>query len=303
MSDQLTSIYQDWVLNHSGKTQTKTKLWSGALIDAANWIYTEHLSHPFDINLKPLYSADWELKIGTTVIPRPNHGLAHSIRCAFILPVVCDFYKNAIHNKTDELSQSLLSILNDPTEIEKLQIALLFSSVGRGNDMGYSDNPEIYQTFRQQSARRFEEYVNQNATDLFQSPEEIRQFAFFVQDFGNPTNHNPRCILMRQCHRLDLPRCYSKKEFTDKCLLGAAWDTHSLYADLGKENADRLLEYAINLLKATGDRILFGNMYQSYEPDLFKQCSINVTKCLKALTSVIKPHPYGISTTNSKKLG
>lgn len=94
------------------------------------------------------------------IIYRPNHGIAHSARVAYLTTSIHAFKK--AHNKA-----SLL--LTDP-ELEKIQMMMLFSVVGRRDETGFNDGPEgrqTYQGFRATSGKEFLNYAQEHLKALY----------------------------------------------------------------------------------------------------------------------------------------
>lgn len=97
------------------------------------------------------------------IVHRPNHGLTHSVRVAYLITSLHAF--NQEHNKDSKL-------LND-SELEKLQMMMLFSVVGRKDETGWSDTGPYalgrvtYESFRTTSGREFVKYFRDNAKVLY----------------------------------------------------------------------------------------------------------------------------------------
>ncbi|NNM60279.1 MAG: NAD-dependent ubiquitin ligase [Legionellales bacterium] len=235
-----------------------------------------YLRKTFDLAYYDMYPLDWEITDNTSgiVINRPNHGLPHTARTAYIVPTVVAYFANFSNLQCNFTMKDII----------KMQIVLLFAVVGRKNDMGYADNQEVYKTFRLASANAFESFINNTPKykNLFKDDAEIKQYKNIVIDFANPSYSDALRVILRQCHCLDLPRCYEEPEFNQKV-------RNPLNGYLGKNKADELIDYSNKLLVATGDRILMKNKH--YKFPLFEQCSHNIDICLEKISQVPAPIP------------
>ncbi len=109
-----------------------------------------------------------EQKYGSTlknIVHRPNHGLTHSVRAAYSVTALQTYReKHGIAAKC----------LNE-SEIEKTQMMMLFSVVGRKDETGFSDTgPKAgetgnltYQSFRTSSGRAYLKYFRDNTEPLY----------------------------------------------------------------------------------------------------------------------------------------
>jgi hypothetical protein len=92
------------------------------------------------------------------IIYRPNHDLNHSVRAAY--------YITAIHAFRTEQNVHYTNL--DEANLEKLQMMMLFSVVGRKDETGFSDtgsNPlghQTYEGFRSTSGREYLKYFQAN---------------------------------------------------------------------------------------------------------------------------------------------
>ena len=222
----------------------------------AKHVYDEYLSKPYTSNS---IESDWEYTFEGLTIPRPNHGLAHTLRTASYVSIVVKTYN--FFNKA-----SLTT-----TDINHIQVALLFYVIGRENEASFG-HPD-YSKSRQKAADAFELYVKKYLVAQFTND----QTQFYKQGILNAYGTSPaQYLIMRTCHDLDLLRCYSKTEY-DKKVVEASRYVGPL--------AQPLAELAEECLYATGDRIM-GK--QSYNGPLFISCSTNVEKALKRIDKAFK---------------
>lgn len=98
------------------------------------------------------------------IIHRPNHGIAHSVRAAYSIPQLLSF--NAGHGK--DFNPRL-----DDKDVEKLQMMMLFSVVGRQDETGFADTGNnvqgnhVYKKFRISSGRAYLNYFTKHLEGLY----------------------------------------------------------------------------------------------------------------------------------------
>lgn len=258
-------------------------------IEVINKLHKDHLSKPYDPSEKNKdpNSGDWTLNCGNNkTLHRPNHGLSHTLRGAALVPEV--FYSYATHS-TDKMTRERVQNLSKD-DIKRMQVAMLFSVVGRKSELGFADNPGVYGGYRKTSAELFEQYAKTHYKDLFTSPEQIAYWKRLVLDYGNPgfhadANRPEQAIIakiMRQCHCLDLLRCYSKEEFAKKV-------SKPLQDDLGVDAANNLVNYSKTLLEKTGDRLMGTKGYNLQEHWLN---NTDVSHCIDTLNSASQQAPH-----------
>ena len=232
-------------------------------VDTAQYVYQEYLSKEYSC---PSCKDDWEYidLIAHKKIPRPNHGLAHTLRSAAFVPQVVDAY-NAFNGAKITHIQA-----------ENMQLALLFFVAGRENDVSKKDDPTNYDRFRKKSAMLFEGYVKEQLPNRF-TAERFRHYKMAIQ---NPNEkEDPEYQIIRICHNLDLARCTSEEKYT------SVKEYISKY--VGKTSTEKLAQCAIDCLSATGDRIYLSSIAKDYKGLLFIACSENVCLCLDKINRVI----------------
>lgn len=236
-------------------------------------VFLNHLIKPYDPAFVKLFPKSAKLIRNHQVIDRPNHDLTHTLRCVQLAPVVAHFYKNySAHPAAYQFSSE---------EVKKMQVALLFFVVGRQNEMGFHDNPDIYGQFRLESAQAFKRYCQKHMMHLFKTPQEVEKYYRILLDYTNPKNGAEGDII-RVCHCLDLIRCRQWRDFD----VGVIQEMKN---DLPQERVDELVDYAAKLIQANGNRIPDGPYKRKLNFNLFERCSHNVDYCLKTLNSVRKP--------------
>ncbi|OGV32829.1 MAG: hypothetical protein A3E88_01250 [Legionellales bacterium RIFCSPHIGHO2_12_FULL_35_11] len=93
----------------------------------------------------------------TAIMHRPNHGLMHSVRAAYSVPAI---------QQCNHLSE----IVFDQQQLERLQLMMLFSVVGRQDETGFNDTGrhattagnQTYAEYRIASARAYVKYCLEN---------------------------------------------------------------------------------------------------------------------------------------------
>ncbi|HIC7357883.1 TPA: SidE phosphodiesterase domain-containing protein [Legionella pneumophila] len=260
-------------------------------IEVIDKLHKDYLSKPYDQSEKNIdpNKGDWTLNCGNNkILHRPNHGLSHTLRGAALVPEV--LYSYATHS-TDKKTREMVQNLSKD-DIKRMQVAMLFSVVGRKSELGFNDNKVVYGGYRQDSAKLFEQYAKTHYKDLFTSPEQIAYWKYLVLDYGNPTfqphvNKPEQVIIakiMRQCHCLDLLRCYPKEEFAKKV-------TKPLQDDLGVDAANNLINYSKTLLEKTGDRLISMDT-KGYNLQEHWLNNTDVSHCINTLNSASQHAPH-----------
>lgn len=245
-------------------------------------------------------SQDWSLQTPVGEVQRPNHGIAHTLRVAQLVPIIAEFLKEYGDPKFKKLSQN---------DIQKAQFMMLFSVIGRENDMSWTDashyqqayfeakgthSEHLYSKFKKNAEKGFLEHVTTNKADLipslFSSEQELKYWAQAL-DTGKPGITSASGILMAMAHDLDLMRCYDKSKFKNIKM-------NDFVAKLGgnKEAAQKLAGYAHDLIIATGDRCMGYAQGQTYQKKLFGQCSLDPKACLQQIQSVPVPEATAKAT-------
>ncbi len=117
------------------------------------------------------------------VVHRPNHGFMHSMRVASYVPVIYGFLKK--YNDIPELSDN---------ELLKLQLMMLFSVVGRQDEVGFFDGGDPlgnaqYRHYRYVSARTFLDYCQKHMNEpghLYANERALYTDALIVELMGRP---------------------------------------------------------------------------------------------------------------------
>lgn len=240
------------------------------LLPVCDYVYHNYLSKAYT-DTEIMW--DWVLYTANGQIERPNHGLAHSMRVAHLIPVVAHFLAQNTKDSGFNLSEK---------QIQLIQISALFFVVGRENDCGFSDNSQKYMQYRLNSAKAFEQFAR---ACLSLTEEEIQHYTQLVY---NPSNDidalSPEAKVLNFAHILDLLRCFSPSEIQHKV-------KNKFKPYLPDSETEKLLDYAENLLHATGDRVYVGKNPSDYNKELFFKTSTCTKTCFEALAQVEVPTP------------
>lgn len=274
------STQQEYRLKHLSNITNSTNLLPSFIFDQTQPIllegllkecqhaYKHYLSLAFTENWMDI---DWELKTQYGIIPRPNHGLAHTMRVAHLIPTVAQalVHYNNRFNFSDR-------------EICIMQVSAIFSVVGRKNEAGFRDNETRYKAFKETSAQAFSAYVKKHQF-LNMTENEIKLYSAFIFKSGEPGEDAPAAILLAIARKLDLLRCFDVEKIQNDII-------PSLNQHLPSSCVEQLINYAEALLHATGNRVLYGTTpIDDYNHEIFYQASTNVKFCYEALAEITPP--------------
>jgi SidE phosphodiesterase (PDE) domain/Poly(ADP-ribose) polymerase catalytic domain len=241
------------------------------LLAAAEYVYENYLSKPYTLKEGLGWQMDWEYCHPTSgiIIPRPNHGLAHTLRKLFYLPTAVEYYIS--YQKLSEIEEKQLK-----SDINVMQLALLFFISGRENDLGSVHNETNFHRFRRQSAYNFESYVRDARIQL--NPikfEQYKQALLWFYDANDLGYLKHIRLIMWQCHFIDLLRCLTPEQFNKSIS----------YVEqcVGKIRCEQLVKLAEVCIEHTGDRLLGSMNQHDYQPDLFVDASTSTKKCTQYL--------------------
>lgn len=252
-------------------------LWADKDIqNAILYVYDNFLSKPYEEEPEAHYATRI---IQGQVIHRPWHGLAHTLRGAFLIPIVAILCKTS----ENEALSMMGSQLADPLVTKQLIITYLFSVTGRQSEAGFT-NGQAYERYLRTSAEKFEIYASQSLMHVFKYHQTRTAYKNSICNYGDPDNAIPRCILFRHCHNLDLLRCRSSVEFEEYILPGNKEQDHTLIKDFGSEIAYALKAYSRSLLAATGSCITgYDVTYTPHNDDRFLLANTSAQTCIDML--------------------
>lgn len=252
--------------------------------DVINYVYKNFLCKPYAKEYTKLCSKAYKIGHGHHTIYRPNHGLAHTLRCAHAIPEVATQFSRSAKGKHRYLFTQ--------EDIKRMQVAMLFFVVGRQNEMGFFSSPELYYKFRRASSQAFQDYAEQHLMWLYKSKEEIKRYADIIFDYHNLAKSDPAAMIMKQAHCLDLLRCMKEEEFALKCRADLV-DNFTHFAESREAKADALafanrkvdemIHDSAKRIVATGNRISHGIHKDKGHFSQFERCSKDTEYCLRAL--------------------
>lgn len=253
----------------------------GALKGHIQYVYDNFLSKPYT-DTKTCADESHTYVLGER-IERPNHALRHVITKMALVPVVLAAVRKS---GNAERIQAYAGI--DDKEVLRIQIALLFSVVGRQSEASARQGQKAYAAYiqyRYNSAIAFEKYVAEHFPHLF-NDEQRNKYKNYIQygGYGEEARKNEvELEIFNHTHTLELFRTYTY--------------------DLSKNNiqyfsgryGNELVEYARDLLVAGGERVIgfapFGEP-GNFEMNAkrFYECSTNVDACIQHLAQVAPPY-------------
>ena len=258
--------------------------------------FRHHLSKPYQGSNQKEHNA----------VSRPNHGLAHTYRVVVYLDVIIDYFA---HHAKDEMFRVFCQHIT-PVEREWLRVAAAFSISGRESEISAGENPKQYDQFRQASQKHMEDFLKHYPPPTENAAMRERMLDI-VRWMGNPNYEkgidgqhehlDPDERLHRHfihrilsiAHKLDLPRCYLPAEFEGamaKCLELSTVD------ELQKADYMRMIRYAIDIIKAHGNRlqtdITSGGELQSADKGYtapFEKVSTNLRQLREITETITQP--------------
>jgi len=236
----------------TGCVQFKSCIQSPAFLEAAQWVYDHHLKNKYADGPN---HCDWK---GQTVY-RPNHGLAHTIRCASYAPLIC----------------SLARLQVSQNEVEKIQIAMLFYVAGRESEASWAVDPVTYEKYRVASSQIYLTYAQGKGW---------RDCNRFVRGLKSPHSkqYDPARIAFAACHELDMLRCKPQAEYDQLMNEKVATLFGTKKKPLDKTIIDKFKALATASCQATGDKVYKSKRnYHKFFP-----CSQDPKACVDALAAL-----------------
>lgn len=279
---EFTSSKKKLIMRSSGffisKSNTVKNIFSlmrENMLHACGYVYENYLKYPYTKDIET-HNIDWELVInnGTAVIHRPNHGLAHTLRVAALVPIIAQALKENPKNYHLDISGL------DKMGILKMQLVSLFLIVGRENDCSFRDDPVAHNSFKKTSSEAFINYVSENNW-LSMTVEEIERYSNIILNLGSLEQQPLEYIILLYAHKLDLLRCYGWIQYT------ASLSPLHGYLDFGQVRV--LIDYAHELIHATGDRDLISDEPSGYQLEKFYLSSTDPISCLQYMLEVEVP--------------
>ncbi len=255
--------------------------------------YDEHLSKPYTET--DLCSSDLRYQD----IVRPNHGLAHTMRKVHYFDQALEFL---IKHCKKSNERKILKKLK-PDEIQKLKTTLAFYVSGRKSEVSWKQDDNAVKRYRDDAVANFKKHV---ATDPAWKPEEIEKYAQLLIYYREEEGGDTRDFKFRTldtifdfCHQLDLARCYKPAEMKEAVDVRCFQNT-TTQTDEAKKDLITLKKWAVDCIKATGDRLLTdvneageyiaATSMTSYDYQKFGPASKDPLACLKILRSFPSPN-------------
>lgn len=232
------------------KLNAKTVLF----VQHAQYVYDNFLSKPYKDSA--ICSEDLDVKINGTTVYRPNHGLAHTLRMTFVyLHGVINYLINHAKDSSIKTAGELISSIDK----YNIQIALLFTIIGRESEVSFVENADKQSLYKKISAQQYRIYAKKlNVPDV-----EIDMYAAIIEHLGNPpflldnpsidAKYKFALIAMNLAHRLDLARCYTPEEYAH-----ALEKTYDVVTRSTQQQTDllQLIKLATKSISNSGDRLM-----------------------------------------------
>lgn len=247
--DELGSKYIDSIC-HWQKLNEETK----SFIQHIQYVYDKFLCKPYLD--RAICSDDLKVNIDGIIIHRPNHGLAHTLRMTFV------YFHDVINYLIDHVQNPSIKTAGQemrPDDEYNMQMALLFTIVGRQSEVSFTQNPNKQCLYKKISAQQYRLYAKTiNIPDA-----EIDMYAAIIEHLGNPAHllDNPTIaekykfalIAMNLTHRLDLARCYSPEDYAHA--LEKTYDVVTL-STKQQIHLLQLIKLATKSIRDSGDRLM-----------------------------------------------
>lgn len=230
---------------------SRASIFDEDLIEAASYVGEKILTQPYSEFRGKLISANFTYICSDgTVIHRPNHNMANTLRQLHYLKPTLEYLKYNGNDKTQEL----LTEINDD-EIKKILFMQLFYTSGRKSEISFLENPKLANQARERAGNNFKDYFqNKTHKTPFKDMAEVEHYSHLLDKLyepgGTKKDQALRLILLT-AHELDLLRCYPEKRFQATCL--RTLNEHSLIPN--NRDLQKLVLYAQRCIIATGDML------------------------------------------------
>jgi len=234
--------------------------------EAANYVYNNFLKNKYKNSNRNCFKANGQ------EIQRPNHGLAHTLRSVFYIPMLASLGRL-------QISQG---------DLKKIQVAALFYVSGRESEAAIQTEPDLYKQYRLASGQNYLTY----ATSKGWNDNDKARFSKAVRNpFGKLSD--PANLLIALGHELDMLRCKPKEEYETVLLAEkiAYFYRNKLdqQGQLKKPKIDepslqKLKTVALAATKATGDKIFRPGTKRNAH--LFIKASTDVNYCIDLLLNL-----------------
>ena len=251
-------------------------------------VYDHYYSKPFDTpaeDAPTAYYMDFQPvpdppRPPIKSVHRPNHGLANALRKASLVPEVAAAFREK-QGKRFDFSTDM---------VNTMQAAMLFEVCCRKSDIGFNDDPAIveagvvikpnaFMEYHSAACAAFKDYA---ATHSFDKASTVICFDALSCMYMHPRSDAsaPAKAILEACHDLDLFRCYGSSRMNNKIKY--------LKSKVGEEAGERLAKLAVQMIRKTGDRLLFSPFSDiptgDYVFATFSKCSHGPQECLDAIS-------------------
>ena len=179
---------------HNNFSATGLIVWQDFLLIASVHAYEYYYKYPY---VGP-ESENGDHGMACDVVPRHNHGLAHAIRKACLVPVVVGAFRNV---------QPALLIDHGigEADIKIMQLGQLFRSSGRQSEVSGGEDKALYNEYNEAGVRNFIEYCT--AVDVDGCVEACaRSLGLMFSKEKPPEKAGAMATIAEVCHMLDLLR-------------------------------------------------------------------------------------------------
>ena len=237
-------------------------------------------------NLLQEWSYDLEPRNG---IERPNHALANGIRKAILVTLVIKAYRMSPGVYKAQFGEA--SFQFTPLHEQVMEVAILFEKCCRESDIGFSSDGPLHTGTKvgQKEFLRYDSNSRKALNSFYQQAgfDNAVQATFHDCVAGLKAMYSGHssavALTFEMAHGLDCLRCYNKSQL-DKEIF------KTLTEHLGAEGCQELAIAAENLLRATGDRIMYcpsGNSVPKDVKELFVGCNREVDVCINACRAAL----------------
>jgi len=234
--------------------------------EAANFVYSNFLKNKYKNSTRNCF------KVGQVDIQRPNHGLAHTLRSVYYIPLIASYGRL-------QVSQG---------DLRKIQVAALFYVSGRESEAAIQTEPDLYKQYRLASGKNYLDY----ATSKGWNENDKQRFSKAVRNPFGKLN-DPANLLIALGHELDMMRCKPKEEYEQVLLAEKIPFFYRNKVDqqgnpkkpkIDEAGLQRLKSMALAATKATGDKIYRPGSKRNGQ--LFLKASTDVNYCIDLLLNL-----------------
>lgn len=265
--------------------------WSNEVANYANTYFKQKYQHdPNDKTRKIIQRKSF-------TVNRPNHGLAHGMRQGFLASDIIfgmrrlAYSKFPITNETKNFINWINNKINtDKFFTKKVQFVASFQRTGRGSEISVTQNPNLYNQYKQNDANNFDHFANIKyhigPGKLFKDLSELQLYKEVLYPEGKISQNQKQdwrylSKIINASHQLDLRRMCS---FDPKTIQDSIQQILFGTAKIGISEQNflsNLWNRSGEYLNATGDRDVIRK--KTYYSDRFYTQAHNVKSMVSAL--------------------